>query len=146
LSDGVKVRKLSVKDVLEVVKIQEAIMKRKVSRPWAQSIEALLKKQSVTGFVALEDDEVVGFVIGEIKGPGFGLEKSGWIVVVGVYPRCMGAGIGQALAKKLFAHFKKRGIQDTYTAVRWDAVDMLSFFKSIGFDRAEFINLRKHLP
>ena len=88
---------------------------------------------------------VLSFFVGEIKGEGFGLEQSGWINWVGVHPREMGAGIGQALAKKLFEFFKKKGILDVYTAVRWDAPDMLSFFKSIGFDRSTFINLRKHL-
>jgi len=51
---------------------------------------------------------VVGFIIGEIKGEGFGLEQSGWIQVVGVHPRQMGVGIGRILAEKLFSFFKKR--------------------------------------
>jgi hypothetical protein len=29
--------------------------------------------------------------------------------------------------------------------VRWDSTDMLSFFKTLGFDRSNFINLRKVL-
>lgn len=143
--NGVKVRRFNVKDFPQIIEIQESITKRKISKAWAQSIEAHLKKQDVVGFVALRNDEVVGFIIGEIKGPGFGIEKSGWVVVVGVCARCMGIGIGRTLAQKLFEYFRKRGIQDIYTAVRWDAVDMLSFFKSIGFDRSEFINLGKHL-
>jgi ribosomal protein S18 acetylase RimI-like enzyme len=57
----------------------------------------------------------------------------------------MGVGIGRALAEKLFEFFKKKGIRDIYTAVRWDAGDMLSFFKAIGLDRSTFINLIKHL-
>jgi len=143
--NGVRVRKITVKDVPQIIEIQESITKKNVSKAWIQSIEAHLRKHDVVGFVALRDDGVVGFIIGEIKGPGFGIEKSGWIVVVGVCARCMGIGIGRALAKKLFEYFKKRGIQDIYTAVRWDAIDMLSFFKSTGFDRSEFINLGKHL-
>jgi len=145
MMNGVRVRKITVKDVPQIIEIQESITKKKVSKAWTQSIEAHLKKQDVAGFVALRDEGVVGFIIGEIKGPGFGIEKSGWIVVVGVCARCMGIGIGRALAKKLFEYFRKKGIQDIYTAVRWDAIDMLSFFKSTGFDRSEFINLGKHL-
>lgn len=145
MMNGVKVRKITVEDVPRVAEIQESITKRKVPKAWAQSIETHLRKQDVTGFVALQDDEVVGFIIGEIKGPGFGIEKSGWVVVVGVCPRCMGIGIGQTLAKKIFEYFKKKGVQDIFTAVCWDSVDMLSFFKSIGFDRSAFINLGKHL-
>jgi ribosomal protein S18 acetylase RimI-like enzyme len=80
-----------------------------------------------------------------VKGEGFGLEQSGWIEVVGVHPSQMGIGIGQALAERLFDFFRKRRVRDVYTAVRWDAVDMLSFFKSLGFDRSTFINLIKHV-
>jgi len=97
------------------------------------------------GFVATRDNKVIGFIVGEVKGEGFGLEQSGWIEVVGVHPSQMGVGIGHALAHRLFQYFKRKGIRDVYTAVRWDAVDMLSFFKSIGFDRSEFINLIRRL-
>lgn len=145
MMNGVKVRRITVDDIPQVVEIQESITKKKVSDGWAQSIETHLGKRDVAGFVALRDDEVVGFIIGEIKGPSFGIEKSGWIVVVGVCARCMGIGIGQTLAKKIFEYFKKRGVKDIFTAVCWDAVDMLSFFKTIGFDRSDFINLGKRL-
>jgi ribosomal protein S18 acetylase RimI-like enzyme len=142
---GIKIRKIGAGDVPEIVAIQEAILQRKVSKKWTQMVEDHLKKQEGVGFVASKDGRVVGFIIGEIKGEGFGLEQSGWIEVVGVHPSQMGIGIGRILAEKLFEFFKKNGIRDIYTTVRWDAGDMLSFFKAIGFDRSTFINLRKHL-
>lgn len=143
--NGVTIRRITAKDIPQVIEIQESIIKKKVSKAWVQSIETHLKKQDVVGFVYLRESQVMGHIIGEIKGPGFGLEQSGWIVVVGVDPRYMGEGIGKVLAKKLFEYFIKKGIKNIYTAVTWDAVDMLSFFKSIGFDRSDFINLGKRL-
>jgi ribosomal protein S18 acetylase RimI-like enzyme len=145
MEKGIKIRKFRAEDVSEIVAIQESILQKKVSKKWVQIVEHHLKKQEALGFVALKDGQVVGFIIGEIKGEGFGLEQSGWIEVVGVHPRQMGVGIGRILAEKLFAFFKKEGIRDIHTSVRWDAGDMLSFFKAIGFDRSPFINLRKHL-
>jgi len=145
MEKGIKIRKIRAGDVSEIVAIQESILQKKVSKKWVQMVERHLKKQEALGFVALKDGQVVGFIIGEIKGEGFGLEQSGWIEVVGVHPRQMGVGIGRILAEKLFAIFKKEGIRDIHTSVRWDAGDMLSFFKAIGFDRSPFINLRKHL-
>lgn len=142
---GIKIRKIADKDIHQVIDIQQCTFQKTISHEWVHSIEDHLRKQDSVGFVALKEEQVVGFIIGEIKGPGFGLEQSGWIVVVGVYPRFMGTGIGKTLAKKLFEYFRKKGIKDIYTAVSWDAVDMLSFFKSIGFDRSDFINLGKHL-
>jgi len=145
MEKGIKIRKIRAEDVSEIVAIQESIVKKKVSKKWIQMIEEHLQKQEGVGFVASKGGQIVGFIIGEIKGEGFGLEQSGWIEVVGVHPRQMGVGIGRILAEKLFGFFKKEGIHDIHTSVRWDAGDMLSFFKAIGFDRSSFINLRKHL-
>jgi ribosomal protein S18 acetylase RimI-like enzyme len=145
MEKGIKIRKIRAEDVSEIGAIQESILQKKVSKKWIQKVEDHLKKQEALGFVASKDGQVVGFIIGQIKGEGFGLEQSGWIEVVGVHPRQMGIGIGRILAEKLFAFFKKEGIRDIHTVVRWDAGDMLSFFKAIGFDRSPFINLRKHL-
>jgi ribosomal protein S18 acetylase RimI-like enzyme len=145
MGKGIKIRNIKPEDVPQIVAIQESIIQKKVSKKWIQMVKEHLQKQEGTGFVALKDTHVVGFIIGEIKGEGFGLEQSGWIEVVEVHPKQMGVGIGRALADKLFDFFKKKGIHDIYTTVRWDAGDMLSFFKSLGFDRSTFINLRKHL-
>jgi ribosomal protein S18 acetylase RimI-like enzyme len=142
---GIKIRKIAAGDIPEIVSIQEAVLQRNVSKKWIQTVEGHLNKQEGIGFVASKKGQVVGFIIGEIKGEGFGLEQSGWIEVVGVHPRQMGIGIGRALAERLFVFFKKEGIRDIHTSVRWDAGDMLSFFKAIGFDRSTFINLRRHL-
>jgi ribosomal protein S18 acetylase RimI-like enzyme len=145
MEKGIKIRKIRAEDVSEIVAIQESILQKKVSKKWIQIVEGHLKKQEGVGFVASKEGQVVGFIIGEIKGERFGLEQSGWIEVVGIHPKHMGTGIGRTLAEKLFQFFKKEGIRDIHTVVRWDAGDMLSFFKAIGFDRSPFINLRKHL-
>jgi L-amino acid N-acyltransferase YncA len=138
-------RKITAKDFPQIFSIHEAITKKKVSRKWVQMVKDHLRKQEGIGFVAVKEGQVLGFIIGEVKGEGFGLEKSGWIEVVMVHPRQMGTGIGHTMAQKLLEYFRRRGIRDIYTAVQWDAVDMLSFFKALGFDRSTFINLLKHL-
>ena len=145
MAKELKTWKVRSEDVPQIIAIQEAIIKKRVSRRWIQMVEDHLRKQEGVGFVTSRDGQVVGFIIGEVKGEGFGLEQSGWIEVVGVHPSQMGIGIGQALAERLFDFFRKRRVRDVYTAVRWDAVDMLSFFKSVGFDRSTFINLIKRL-
>jgi ribosomal protein S18 acetylase RimI-like enzyme len=142
---GIKIQKIGVDNIPEMVAIQEAILQKKVSKKWIQMVEVSLRKQEIVGFVASVGNHLVGFIIGEIKGESFGLEQSGWIEVVGVHPSHMGTGIGRILAERLFQFFGKKGIRDIYTTVRWDVGDMLSFFKAIGFDRSTFINLRKHL-
>ena len=62
---------------------------------------------------------------------------------MGVDPDFMGQGIGAEIARKIFEIYKAAGIEKVYTSVRWDSTDLLSFFKTLGFDRSEFINLKK---
>jgi ribosomal protein S18 acetylase RimI-like enzyme len=76
---------------------------------------------------------------------GFGIEKSAWIAMFGVDPKFMGQGIGKKLAEEVFAFYRHKGITNIHTSVRWDSTDLLSFFKTLGFDRSEFINLRRVL-
>ncbi len=141
----IQLREFGSSDIPEMVAIQEAITQEKVSPAWTRMVERHLDDSLGLGFVAVRDGKVVGFVIGEVKGEGFGLRQSGWIEVVGVDPKAMGEGIGKALMEELFAAFRRKGVASVHTAVRWDAVDMLSFFKSVGFGRSDFINLIRQL-
>ena len=84
-------------------------------------------------------------MISYIVHAGFGLDKSAWIANLGVDPKFMGQGIGERLAEEIFSFYKQKGIRHIMTSVRWDSVDLLSFFKTLGFDRSNFINLRKTL-
>jgi N-acetylglutamate synthase-like GNAT family acetyltransferase len=57
----------------------------------------------------------------------------------------MGQDIGATLAEEILNYYKAQGVENVYTSVRWDSTDLLSFFKTLGFDRSNFINLRKVL-
>ena len=141
----IKIRKLQVKDLPQVIGIQETITKSKVSPKRKAILQEHIQKEGNISLVALVEGKVIGFVISEIMTNSFGIDQGGWIENLGVHPKHMGEGIGQALASQLFEAYKKKKIFEIYTAVRWDAVDILSFFKSIGFDRSNFINLFKKL-
>ena len=141
----IKFRKLSVKDLPQVIHIQEIITKTKIGSRKICCWREQVQNDSSLSLVALNGDQVVGFIISEIMTNSFGLDQSGWIKIIGVHPKHMGTGIGQALITQLFKQFKKKKINEIYTAAQWDAVDILSFFKSIGFDRSNFINLYKKL-
>lgn len=141
----IELREFGGSDIPGMVAIQQAITKKKVSQNWTRMLERHLENRSGLGFVALRDGRLVGFALGEVKGEGFGLPQSGWIEVVGVDPQAMGQGIGKAIMDKLLEAFRQKKVKNVYTSVRWDAVDMLSFFKSVGFGRSDFINLIRKL-
>ena len=73
------------------------------------------------------------------------MDKTAWIAFVGVDPKHMGQGIGKLLAQEIFKFYKAQGITEIFTSARWDSPDLLSFFKTLGFDRSDFINLNKVL-
>jgi ribosomal protein S18 acetylase RimI-like enzyme len=136
-----RIRKMATDDISHVVKIQETILQKKVSKAWKKALELYIEKDPQTCLVAVKDEKPIGFIIGEVKIWGFGLRQSGWIEILGIQPEHMGTGVGKALGKKLLNYFKKQKVDGIYTAVRWDSGDLLSFFKSIGFDHSGFLNL-----
>lgn len=128
-------------DIADVGKIQIKITKKKLPKFWEREMNERLKKNKC--LVAESDKKVVGFIIGGIRSWEFGIEKSGWIEILGVEPDYMGRGIGRKLGKAILKIFKDNGIKIVYTAVRWDSGDLLSFFKNLGFERSDFINLER---
>lgn len=139
------IRKIKIEDADDIGRIQAAITKSPAKIDFRQIIEEQVQSDKDASFVAEIDGRVVGFMISRIVYGGFGLEKGAWIVTLGVEPQFMGRDIGKKLAEEIFTVYRDRGIKHVFTSVRWDSVDLLSFFKTLDFNRSEFINLRKEL-
>jgi ribosomal protein S18 acetylase RimI-like enzyme len=136
--DNLTIRKPKPEDFGRVQQIYAAI------QPQQQSDMALNGREEDC-FVAEIDGKVVGFVIGYSLCGSFGLGKSAWLATVGIDPQYMGQQIGKQLAEKALAYYKEQGFKSVHLSVRWDATDLLSFFKTIGFSQSKFINLEKSL-
>jgi ribosomal protein S18 acetylase RimI-like enzyme len=143
--ENVVIRRMEIGDVEEVGEIQERITKSEVTEDFLDIIRGYAVKPDNACFVAEYEGRVVGFMISSILSGVFGAEKSAWIALLGVDPKFMGRDLGRALAREIFAFYRERGIKHIYTSVRWDSTDLLSFFKTLGFDRSNFINLRRVL-
>lgn len=141
--DNFQIRRLRVEDAEEICRIYTAITRRPVEPDFKSVVEEHAQSGEEACFVAEHQGKVVGFMISYILTAGFGEAKSAWIATLGVDPNFMGQGIGAGMAQKIFEIYKSAGIENVYTTVRWDSTDLLSFFKTLGFDRSNFINLRK---
>ena len=137
------IRNLEIGDSEDISRIQESITKEPSTIDYHKVVQEEVKKDNSVNVVAELDGKVVGFIITYILHGGFGLEKSAWIGLFGVEPKYMGSGIGKRMAKEVFDELTKMNIKNIFTSVKWDSLDLLSFFKSLGFDRCEFINLKK---
>lgn len=143
--EGLHIRRLEARDLNDISKILKEITKKRSIIDYQRAVEEEVKKKDRVSFVAELDGTVVGFLITYILYGGFGLEKSAWIGLFGVDPKYMGRGIGKRMAQEVFKEFEKMDIRNIYSSVKWDSTDLLSFFKSLGFDRSNFINLEKIL-
>jgi ribosomal protein S18 acetylase RimI-like enzyme len=143
--DKVQIRKLQKNDADEISRIYADITMKPVDPDFKRVVEEHAQREDQACFVAEQDGKVVGFMISYILTAGFGMPKSAWIATLGVDPNCMGRSIGASLATEIMSYYKAQGVENVYTSVRWDSSDLLSFFKTLGFDRSNFINLRKVL-
>jgi ribosomal protein S18 acetylase RimI-like enzyme len=143
--ENIFIRELKTTDADDISAIYADITQKAVTPDFTHLIEKHARSDQDVCLVAELNGQIVGFMVSYVLTLGFGIEKSGWIATLGVDPKFMGAGIGADLAKEIFKYYKDAGINNVYTSVRWDSPDLLSFFKTLGFDRSNFINLRKIL-
>jgi len=139
------IRRLLPADADEIGRISSSITGKLNRIDFHNVISKQANSEDDASFVAVRDNQLVGYCISYVLSGSFGIEKSAWVAMIGVDPNHMGQGIGEVLAKEALNHYKVRGITKIFTSVRWDSTDLLSFFKTLGFQRSDFINLHKSL-
>ena len=143
--DTIVIRRMKKTDADAMSEIQSAIEKRPTLLDFKQIVAELVKRKVDSSSVAEIKGKVVGFMISYITYGNFGADRCAWIAMFGVNPKLMGQGIGKRLAEEIFKVYKENGVTEVFTSVRWDAIDILSFFKTLGFERSNFINLWKKI-
>jgi len=152
-SVGVKIKPLTKDDISDILKIEERIeeelgIKNKERTEYLKetAIYNIEHGDPMLSIGAEVDGNLVGFMIGELRLWEFGRgEKIGWIRILGVDPEFRGRGIGRKLAETLFEHFKRRGIKRVRTMVDWYAGELISYFRSLGFNMMNMVPLEKEL-
>ena len=139
------IRELEKRDVDAIGRIQAVITKDDELLDFSRQIKAQINEPENVSFVAMMNGQLIGYMVSRLIFGGFGLKKSAWITLMGVDPDYMGKGIGRKLAEEIFKVYRKNKVKDVYSSVQWDSTDLLSFFKTLGFERSRFINLNKKL-
>lgn len=139
------IREFRPDDKDDIIRIYKSITQRFDTIDINQVVDEQALSDTGACFVAEHDGRLVGYIVSYLLTASFGIQQSAWIPTFGVDPDYMGRGIGRSLAQAVFDFFKARGIQNIYTSVRWYDTDVLSFVRTLGFDRSEFINLQKRL-
>ncbi|HEX8492964.1 MAG TPA: GNAT family N-acetyltransferase [Pyrinomonadaceae bacterium] len=139
------VRKMTVRDIDEVMRIDEKITGKPHAAYYESKAAAYISRAPEYCLVAEHRDRVVGFVLGDVHGWEFASVLAGWLEIIGVDPEYHGQGVSRALMDELFARFRKAGVAVVNTMVNWNDGDLIDYFRANGFDRGEYVNLVKRL-
>jgi len=143
--EDITIRKLNAADADGVIRIYKSITLQSGDIDIEEVIADRALKGTDACFVAEHQGRLVGFIVSYLLTGSFGIQQSAWIPTFGVEPDFMGHGIGRKLAEAVFKYYRAKGVQNVYTSVRWYDTDVLSYLRTLGFDRSEFINLQKAL-
>lgn len=138
----VKIRKLNIEDLDAIVEIDYLVLGNKRPTYWQQKIEDMGDETLSKSLVAELDGKVEGFIMGTVSGWEFGIPNTiGWIDTIGIKPMYQKQGMATFLFKAILEEFKNSEVENIYTLVQWEDWDLMCFFKSMGFDRGQMINL-----
>ncbi|MCU0594023.1 MAG: GNAT family N-acetyltransferase [Desulfobacterota bacterium] len=143
--EKIVIRRMKASDAEAIEKIDAAIEKKATVLDFKRIVPGEVKRKEDASYVAEIKGKVVGFMISYVTYGNFGADRCAWIARFGVNPKMMGQGIGKRLAEETLKVYAEKGITEIFTSVRWDATDILSFFKTLGFERSNFINLYKKI-
>lgn len=144
--EDIQVRRLRGEDADDITAIYSDIVRKPPDDRFKNLVEkhARYKDGSIC-LVAEKDGRIVGFLMSYVLELGFGVEKSAWISNLGVDVTFMGNGVGSHLIRSVITEYRKAGVGHIYTPVIWDSTDILSFFKSQGFDHSRFLILERDI-
>lgn len=95
--------------------------------------------------VAEIGNEIIGFIIGEVRAWEFGSPPCGWVFALGVTPSARESRVGQLMFKEMCRRLKKGGVTAVKTMVDRENKLTLSFFRSQGLRSGRYIELEKPL-
>lgn len=141
----IHIRRMNKADIPSIISLDVKITSEYRPEMWESEINHYLGRSESSCFVAEIEEKVVGFMIGTIHSWLFGIEKGGWIEILGVDPAHTAKGVGKSLGLRLLEEFKSHGVRVVYTSVEWLSTDLLEFFKTLGMTKSNFITLVKEL-
>lgn len=146
LMKDVQVRRMTVRDIDEVLRLTGEIVNRPQAAAYYASLcDAYIKRSPDTCLVAEHDGRLVGFALAEVRGWEFGAKLAGWLEVIGVDPAHQGRGVSRALMSELFESFRRASVTIVNTMINWNDGDLIDYFRAQGFERGDYLNLVRRL-
>jgi ribosomal protein S18 acetylase RimI-like enzyme len=153
VSANITVRFLGMDDLDDILRIEERIIKELNSDNSERlvslkdtTIHHLQHGDPMLNLGAEIDGKLVGFIISEVRRWEFGRGgMTGWILILGVDHEYQGMGVGHKLSSTLLEHFRKKNITKIRTMVEWHEGELISYFRSLGFNMLGMLPLEKEI-
>lgn len=95
-----------------------------------------------TSLIAESDGLPVGFLFGQVFFGEFGIARTRAVLdAIGVHPDFRGQGIGAALVEQYRRNLSGLRVEAIDTLVEWDRLDLLAFFRALGFHPSRAVDL-----
>lgn len=139
----VKIRSMMEADLGKIKDIDRALVGPGRALSWPLTVEAdwWLNRPSLN-FVAEMGGEVVGFLLGDIRGAEYGTNVSGWIDMMGVAPEYQRRGIGRRLVEAFGKECHRNAVK-VRVVIREDDERLMGFWTSAGFQRGNLVSYEK---
>jgi len=153
VSATVTIRFLGMDDLDDILRIEERIIREQNSGNSERlvslkdtTIHHLQNGDPLLNLGAEIDGKLVGFIISEVRRWEFGRGgMTGWILILGVDHDYQGLGVGHKLSSTLLDHFRKKNISKIRTMVEWHEGELISYFRSLGFNMLGMLPLEKEI-
>ena len=143
MGEEVIIRKMVPEDVVKILEVDKKVVGKERSPSWPQKVTRYLEMYyPPLCHVAEIDNQVVGFILGDIRGWEYAVAPSGWIDIMGVAPEYQGHGIGKKLVLAFALECQERKMK-THIMVRESDERIKKFFAEAGFHRGGLIELEK---
>ena len=140
------IRNAAETDLPAIMTFDERSNKDANPRYWQEMFARYGDDKDTQLFLVCEtDNEIVGFIIGEIRDWEFGSQPWGWVFALGVRPDIRLSGIATQLYSAICQFFKQAGAATVRTMLARQDIDSLSFFRSQGMMAGPYLQLEKDL-
>ncbi len=144
------VRKAKRGDVAAVTALDERITGLAKSEHWLELYDRQKKAGQPAGIFlvaigAEAPDQLLGFIVGEIRAWEFGSAPCGWVYALSVDPQSRQLGVGEALLEAMAGEFRDAGVAKMRTMVTRDNLLPMLFFRGEGMMAGPYVQLEKDL-
>ncbi len=147
MTDQVTIRNAILADLDTLIELDLVAVAEEKPAYWRGIFDRYVAAGRDDGFflVAEMNDEVIGFIVGEVRAWEFGSPPCGWVFALGVSPKTRELGVGQLMLEEMCQRLKKAGVTTLRTMVDRENKLTLSFFRSQGLRTGRYIELEKSI-